>query len=105
MSVHSTEGRVRAAATTMEGVCRRMGLIDSDIGKAILRIKVFGYSAKFTGLKIRLRPEATANEDLLVAALRAFKKARTAVRNPDGDGDTYENSSVQEMERAVQSLQ
>lgn len=101
----STESRVKAAATTMEGVCRRMGLIDSDIGRAVLRVKVFGFSAKFGGLKLKMRPDATANEEMLLAALRCFKRARTSVRSPDSDGDTYESAAVAEMEAAVQSLQ
>lgn len=89
----------------MEGVCRRMGLIDSDIGRAVRRVKIFGFSAKFNGLKLKLRQGATANEEMLVAALRAYKRARAYVRSPDSDGDTFESAAVEQMEAAVQSLQ
>lgn len=97
----TTEPRVKAAATTMEGVCRRMGLIDTDIGRAILRVKVFGYSAKLGGLNLKLRKDATANEEMFVAGLRAFVRARSKFRNEND----HEEAEVKQMETAAQSVQ
>lgn len=96
--------RVQAAMTTLELRCKTLGLMDKDYGKAIVRIKVNGFGADLTKLKLKPAKDASWQEEAVAQALKAFRRAQAQVNSPDCDGDTYESEDVTKLEQAVQML-
>ena len=97
--------RVYAAATRLEAHCKSLDLMNTDYGKAVLRIKVNGFSANLSGLTLKPGNDANWQEEAVGLALAAFQSAMDQ-RRTDSDGDRYGDGKqyVEAMERAVQSL-
>ncbi len=97
--------RVQAAASRLEKHCKSLDLMNTDYGKAVLRIKVNDFGANLSGLNLKPSKDATWQEEAVGLALTAFRRAQGQLE-PDSDGDVCGNGKeeVAAMERAVQSL-
>ncbi len=97
--------RVYAAATRLEAHCKSLDLMNTDYGKAVLRIKVNGLNADLSQLNLKPGKDANWQEEAVGLALSAFQRAKSD-RRTDYEGDRMGDGKqyVEAMERAVQSL-
>ena len=100
----STESKMRDLADRLMSHCKRLDLMNTDLGKAAVRIKVNGYGADLKGLDLSAKPEYTWEQEAIVEALAAFKRAKAHISHPDCDGDTFESADVEAMKRALDVL-